>query len=111
MMKLCRYADATTIREATIAEARESVSAAQSDGGRGVIWVDGVDCYVQGDPLGDADFAAHACNLYPELVAALTALIPWVCKGLEHGAYAECVLPLAPGRAIDAALAVLAKCR
>lgn len=49
-MDLMRYSDATTIRAATIDEAWASVYAAESDGGAGVIEVDGVDCYVEGDP-------------------------------------------------------------
>jgi len=43
---LHRYADATEIRDATADELRESVSAAESDGGAGVILVDGIACYV-----------------------------------------------------------------
>lgn len=44
---LRRYSDAAAIRNATRAEAAESREAAKSDGGAGVIEVDGVSCYVE----------------------------------------------------------------
>jgi len=44
---LCDYDDASRIRPATEEEARESRDAAQSDGGAGVIRVDGRRCYVE----------------------------------------------------------------
>lgn len=46
MAKLCNYKTGETIREATEEETQESREAAESDGGRGVIEVDGVNCYV-----------------------------------------------------------------
>ena len=48
-MDLMRYSDATKIRPATLEEWRASTDAARSDGGAGVITVDGEDCYVEGD--------------------------------------------------------------
>lgn len=50
-MDLMRYREATTIRRATIGEWMRSQSASESDGGAGVIEVDGEDCYVEGDPM------------------------------------------------------------
>lgn len=44
---LYRYDDAEAIRNATADELAASLKAAESDGGAGVITVDGVDCYVQ----------------------------------------------------------------
>lgn len=44
---LYRYDDSTAIRNATADELAASKTAAESDGGAGVITVDGVDCYVQ----------------------------------------------------------------
>lgn len=44
---LYRYNDAVALRNATPAELAASQEAAESDGGAGVIEVDGVDCYVQ----------------------------------------------------------------
>ena len=49
-MELMRYSDATTIRTATYAEYQASSRAAKHDGGAGIITVDGVDCYVSGEP-------------------------------------------------------------
>tara|TARA_Y100000593_G_scaffold48028_1_gene90805 strand:- start:2403 stop:2984 length:582 start_codon:yes stop_codon:yes gene_type:complete len=46
---LCNYDTGELIREATFAEIIESRQAATSDGGAGVIKVDGVSCYVEGD--------------------------------------------------------------
>jgi len=44
---LKNYATGQTIRPATQAEQRASAQAAESDGGAGVIVVDGVACYVE----------------------------------------------------------------
>lgn len=44
---LRRYSDAAAIRNATKSETIESQEAAKSDGGAGVIEVDGVSCYVE----------------------------------------------------------------
>ena len=50
-MDLMRYSDATKIRPATLEEWRASTDAARSDGGAGVITVDGVDCYAEGENM------------------------------------------------------------
>ena len=47
MMGLFDYYTADYIREATAAEIAESFAAAETDGGAGVIIVDGRHCYVQ----------------------------------------------------------------
>lgn len=47
MPVLYRYSDKTQIRNATEEELRQSIHAAERDGGAGVITVDGVDCYVE----------------------------------------------------------------
>ena len=44
---LCDYDTAETLRPATAEEAIESAEAAEADGGRGVIDVDGRRCYVE----------------------------------------------------------------
>lgn len=44
---LYRYTDAVALRNATSKELAASREAAETDGGAGVIEVDGVDCYVQ----------------------------------------------------------------
>lgn len=44
---LCDYETAETLRPATAEEAIESARAAEDDGGRGVIDVDGRRCYVE----------------------------------------------------------------
>lgn len=44
---LCDYATGVQIRNATLAEQEESREAAESDGGSGVITVDGRNCYVE----------------------------------------------------------------
>lgn len=49
-MMLCNYKTGETIRKATREEYEASVAAAESDGGRGAIEVDGVACYVEGEP-------------------------------------------------------------
>ena len=49
MARLMRYDDARYVREATEDERRESIEAAESDGGAGVIEIDGVDCYVEAE--------------------------------------------------------------
>lgn len=49
MANLNNYETGETIREATIDELCRSVEAASRDGGAGVIEVDGVRCYVDGD--------------------------------------------------------------
>ena len=49
-MKLMSYKTGETLRAATVEEYEESVAAAARDGGRGVIEVDGVACYVEGEP-------------------------------------------------------------
>lgn len=49
MAILNNYETGETIREATLEELLRSVEAGQTDGGAGVIEVDGVRCYVEGD--------------------------------------------------------------
>lgn len=49
MANLRNYGTAEVIREATLEEMALSVEAAEVDGGAGVIVVDGVSCYVDGD--------------------------------------------------------------
>lgn len=49
MANLNNYETGETIREATLEELLRSVEAGQTDGGAGVIEVDGVRCYVEGD--------------------------------------------------------------
>ena len=44
---LCDYGTADTIRPATAEEAIASAEAAEADGGRGVIEIDGRRCYVE----------------------------------------------------------------
>lgn len=44
---LCLYETGETLRKATFAERRRSQLAAQTDGGAGVIRVDGQSCYVE----------------------------------------------------------------
>jgi hypothetical protein len=48
-MKLMRYDDSSEIRNAYENEIVASLAAARTDGGAGVIDVDGVSCYVVGD--------------------------------------------------------------
>src|SRR5690606_33646147 len=49
MANLNNYGTGETIREATMEEMLRSIEAAANDGGAGVIEVDGVRCYVDGD--------------------------------------------------------------
>lgn len=49
MADLNNYETGETIREATLEELLRSVESGQTDGGAGVIEVDGVRCYVEGD--------------------------------------------------------------
>lgn len=49
-MKLHNYETGDFIRVATLDEYKLSVAASKIDGGAGVITVDGVRCYVQGEP-------------------------------------------------------------
>jgi hypothetical protein len=49
-MYLVRYSDSETVRRATMLEWLLSKDAATKDLGDGIIEVDGVVCYVQGDP-------------------------------------------------------------
>lgn len=49
MANLNNYETGETIREATLEEMLRSIEAGQVDGGAGVIEVDGVRCYVDGD--------------------------------------------------------------
>ena len=51
MANLRNYGTAEVIREATLEEMALSVEAAEVDGGAGVITVDGVSCYVDGDRI------------------------------------------------------------
>ncbi len=44
---LCNYRTGESIRPATEAEQDESIAASQTDGGAGIIEVDGVICYVE----------------------------------------------------------------
>lgn len=44
---LYRHSDGAEIRNATNAELRASIDAADSDGGVGIIEVDGIDCFVR----------------------------------------------------------------
>lgn len=49
-MKLHNYETGDFIRMATLAEYESSVAASKIDGGAGVITIDGVRCYVDGEP-------------------------------------------------------------
>lgn len=48
-MELYNYETGELVRPATIDELRQSIAAAATDGGAGVITVDGVRCYALGD--------------------------------------------------------------
>jgi hypothetical protein len=50
-MTLTDYNTAETIRAATIEEWAQSILASERDGGAGVIRVDGVSVYVEGEPV------------------------------------------------------------
>ena len=50
-MNLVNYNTTAILRPATLAEYKASLDAATRDGGAGVIEVDGVSCYVEGEPL------------------------------------------------------------
>lgn len=49
--RLCDYRTGTTLRRATATECAASLAAAQRDGGRGVIEIDGRACYVESPDL------------------------------------------------------------
>lgn len=50
-MVLCTKETGTILREATFEEYQQSMMAAMEDGGEGVIIVDELRCYVEGEPL------------------------------------------------------------
>jgi hypothetical protein len=54
-MNLISYNTNETIRTATIAEAIESLEAARTDGGAGIIEADGIACYVDATEADIAD--------------------------------------------------------
>jgi len=49
MHKLCDYYTTETLRDATDVEARASLNAGRTDGGAGLISIDGRSCYVEID--------------------------------------------------------------
>lgn len=49
-INLCEYETGNIIRTATVDEYKLSVAASKIDGGAGVITIDGVRCYVEGEP-------------------------------------------------------------
>lgn len=60
MSKLCDYETAEELRDATDAERRASILAARTDGGAGVILVDGRAFYVPAESDDDDQETSHA---------------------------------------------------